>query len=125
MMPVFVPGQLTQDLQETNRRFKFWLDSLAASSEASDAVLPVPMPEQMSGLLSELLRAGEWLRSRPEHRDAELEHELSKYRKQVERLRSLLPFMHRALLSERARLEQERERFNAAAQWARGSRQTL
>jgi predicted nucleic acid-binding Zn-ribbon protein len=76
-------------------------------------------------LLSELLRAGEWLRARPEHRDAELEHELSEYRKQVERLRSLLPFIHRALLRERARLEQERERVQAAAEWARGSRQTL
>ena len=124
-MPVFSPGQLTQELQETTRRLKFWLDSLAASSEGTDAVLPVPMPEQMSGLLSELLRAGEWLRARPQHRDAELERELSEYRKQVERLRTLLPFMHRALLSERSRLEKERERFNAAALWARGSRQTL
>ena len=125
MMPVFVPGQLTQELQEKTRRLTFWLDTLAASSEGTEAVLPVPMPEQMSGLLSELLRAGEWLRARPQHRDAELEHELSEYRKQVERLRTLLPFMHRALLSERARLEKERERFNTAALWARGSRQTL
>jgi hypothetical protein len=125
MMPVFVPGQLTLELQESNRRLKFWLESLAPSSESSDAAVPLPMPEQISGLLSELLRAGEWLRARPEHRDAELEHELSEYRKQVERLRGLLPLMHRALLSERACLERERERVQAAAEWARGSRQTL
>jgi hypothetical protein len=125
MMRVFDPGQFTQELHETNRRLKFWLDSLPASSAFTDAVLPVPTPQQMSGLLSELLRAGEWLRARPEHPDAELEHELSEYRAQVERLRSLLPFIHRALLSERARLEQERERVSAAAEWAYGSRQTL
>ena len=44
----------------------------------------------MSGLLSELLQAGEWLRSRPTQSDAGLEPEVAEYRKQVVRLRELL-----------------------------------
>ncbi|HZQ95166.1 MAG TPA: hypothetical protein VFA67_09165, partial [Candidatus Sulfotelmatobacter sp.] len=111
-------------LQETTRRLKERLDSLAPGSESSSAA-PMPMPEQMSGLLSELMRAGEWLRRAADYRDDEVEHELSEYRRQVERLRALLPLMQRALLNERARLERERERVHAAAEWARGSQQTL
>jgi len=79
----------------------------------------------MSGLLSELMRAGEWLRELPPDRDSALEQELSAYRRNVERLRDLLPAIHSALLAERARLESERARMTSAAAWARGSRQTL
>jgi len=50
---------------------------------------------------------------------------LSAYRKQVERLRVLLPSIHQTLLGERARLEQERARVTSTAEWARRSRQTL
>jgi len=107
---------------ETNARLRFWLDSLAAgvATESSSAT-----PQQISGLLAELLRAGERLRTLPARRSAELEQELDQYRQNVEHLRELLPSIRRALLEHRARLEQERSRLRTAADWARGSRQTL
>ena len=37
----------------------------------------------------------------------------------MERLRALLPSLQAALLKERARLEQQRERVQSAAEWAR------
>lgn len=79
----------------------------------------------MNGLLAELMRAGTWLRELPENRNAALAQEVAEYRKQIEQLRGLLPSIHDALLRERARLEQERNRLASAGQWARGSRQTL
>lgn len=116
--------QLAQNLHETNRRLRFWLDSLFPEQEPLSAA----KPQQMAGLLSELLRAGEWLRRglpREQDRDAELEAELGHYRRNVLRLRELLPSIHRVLLREKARLEAERSQVECAAEWARGSRRTL
>ncbi len=116
--------QLAQNLHETNRRLRFWLDSLFPEQEPPSAA----KPQQMVGLLSELLRAGEWLqRGLPleQKRDPELEVELDHYRRNVLRLRELLPSIHRILLREKARLEAERAQVECAAEWARGSRRTL
>ena len=85
----------------------------------------LPLLEQMAGLLSELMRAGAGLRSLPREQSPELEQELSVYRKNVDRLRELMPSIHATLLQERARLENERGRLESAAEWARSSRQTL
>jgi hypothetical protein len=115
-------GELAQNLHDTNRRLRFWLDSLVPEQATAGAATP----QQMAGLLSELLRAGEWLRAGlPQERDSELETELGNYRRNVERLRELLPFIQRVLLREKARLETERARVECAAEWARGSRRTL
>ncbi len=121
------PGQLAQNklaqnLHETNRRLRFWLDSLVPDRARPGAATP----QQMAGLLSELLRAGEWLRAGlPREKGPELETELGNYRRNVERLRELLPFIQALLLREKARLETERARVECAAEWARGSRSTL
>ena len=121
-MPVLLPD-VAQDLRETNSRLRFWLDSLTAKQIA---IKPSPAtPQQMEGLLAELMRAGRQLRVLPAARDPELESELSSYRNNVERLRALLPTVHANLLQERALLEKERARVEAAAEWARRSRQTL
>lgn len=118
--------ELAQTIRETNARLRFWLDGLAP-----DPAQPGPppgsaaSPQQMAGLLSEMMRAGQWLRALPGDKDALLAEELSEYRKNVERLRAVLPSIHGALLRERARLEQERARVESAAAWASGSRQTL
>ncbi len=113
---------LEQKLHETNDRLRFWLDSLVLDR----AEPALTKPEQMSGLLSELLRAGEWLRTGlPQERDAELEAEIGEYRRNVECLREYLPFIHRQLLNERARLEGERAKIQSVTEWARGSRQVL
>lgn len=82
-------------------------------------------PEEMTELLSWLMRAGQRLRNLPDKKDAALEQELAEYRTQVERLHTLLPSLHAVLLAERARLERERERVSRAGEWMRMSRQTL
>jgi len=79
----------------------------------------------MSALLSELKQAAECLRSLPLERAPEVEQALNAYRVNVQRLQALLPSIHSALLRERARLEQECTRVEAAAEWASRSRQTL
>lgn len=124
----------SQNLRETNRRLLFWLDNIVARHEQTE----VATPEQMAALLSELLRAGAALRAEPipakgkgngndngNSNDPELDSELELYRRNVERLRDLLPSIHRQLLAERARLEAQRARVRSAAEWARASRQTL
>jgi hypothetical protein len=114
---------LLLNLRETNRRLSFWLDSMVAPREQ-----PAASPEQMAGLLSELLRAGTWLRAEPlptPGADADLNLELERYRGNVERLRDLLPTIQTQLLAERERLEAQRARVQSAAQWARASRQAL
>ncbi len=111
--------------RETNRRLSFLLDSMLANE-------PLPLrliaPEAMSALLSELLRAGKELRAEAlpvEGFDPELDEELDEHRRHVERLREVLPSIHRQLLAERARLEAQRSRVRSAVEWARASRQTL
>jgi hypothetical protein len=120
---------MVQDLHEANSRLSFWLDSLVSCPGEALTQARAATPQQMAGLLSELMRAGQWLRALPgdkgKDKGAALEQELNEYRKNVERLRDLLPSIHAALLRERARIEQERARLQSAAAWARSSRQTL
>jgi hypothetical protein len=123
MMPVPAAEELNQNLRETNARLCLWLDNL--TSPTGESRPPVASPKQIAGLLAELMRAGERLRTLPALHSPELQQELARYRKNVERLRDLLPSIQRSLLAERARLEQERSRLESAADWIRGSRQTL
>lgn len=126
-MPLVASSEFAQTLHETNVRLRVWLDCLIPDpAKANAGAAPrAATPQQMSGLLSELMRAGQWLRDVPSDRDRALEQELDDYRKNVERLRTLLPSIQSTLLQERARLEQERARVAAAAEWACRSRQTL
>jgi len=125
LMPTLEMHQIAFELHESTGRLSFLMDSLPMSGSSQETTSRGISPQRMSALLSELMRAGMWLRSMPADKDAVLQEELTKYRKQVERLRELLPGIHAALLGERARLEQERERMRAAAEWARASGQTL
>lgn len=128
-MPLLAADPLFQNLHETNSRLGSLLDSLAFDGDDErkhDGNQTRPAsPGQMAGLLSELMRAGEWLRGLPAEKDPAVEIELREYKKNVERLRELMPSIQSALLQERARLEQERARVESAAAWARSSRQTL
>jgi hypothetical protein len=117
----FAPSVLAQNLHGTNTRLRFWLDGLIPDH----ARAAVATPEQMAGLLSELMRAGQWLKTMPRDKDPDVQRELAEYRNNVERLRELLPSIHAALLQERARLERDRTRVGAVAQWAHASRQAL
>jgi hypothetical protein len=130
-MPALAPAELSSTLHETNARLRVWLDSLVPAATTPDRSSDLPpraaTPQQMAGLLSELMRAGQCLRTLPGEgeKDAALDRELSEYRANVERLRTLMPSIHSTLLAERARLEQERARVQSAADWASRSRQTL
>jgi hypothetical protein len=115
---------LYRRLRDANCRLGPRLDSLTPSQ--GNSVLATP--EQLSALLSELLHAGAALRAQPlplGGADPELDFELTRYRRHVERLREMLPSIHSQLLLERSRLEAQRSRVKAAAEWARASRQTL
>jgi hypothetical protein len=129
VMSRLAPNPLAFSLREANSRLGSWLDSMTLSQPDPDKHGPQEprnlIPQQMAGLLAELMRAGQWLRELPREREPEIELELNQYRRHVERLRDLLPSMQAALLQERARLEQERARVQSAAEWARRSRQTL
>jgi len=114
----------SQDLRETNDRLRLWLEAMAdGQTEPSKR-----SPANLSSLLAELLRVGAGLRAEPipgRGMDPELDGELDEYRRNVERLRDLLPSIHSQLLIERAHFEAERTRVQLAVEWARASRQTL
>jgi hypothetical protein len=113
--------QLTQNLRQANASLWRRLETLAPAAH------PGPIsPSQMNALLSELMRIGQCLRAGlPKAPDSELNAEIVEYRRNVERLRDLLPFIHTQLVRERARLEAERARLESAENWARSSGQTL
>lgn len=117
LMRALAPAGLTYDLHQTNARLRILIEALHPG--------PVTTPQQMAGLLSELMRAGAQLRALPDEKQSELETELSEYRLIVERLRMFLPMIQSALLQEKSRLEKERSRLRGAAEWAGRSQQTL
>jgi hypothetical protein len=113
---------LTQNLRQTNTRLRQWLESL----ETGPVHPMAPSPRIIAELLSELIRAGEWLRDGvPAASGQELKAEVAEYRRNLARLRTQMPAIHNHLLQERARLEAERTRIESAAAWATGSHQTL
>lgn len=116
-----MPVDLAEELHAINRRVRFWLESLSQNPAEAHAATP----EQMNGLLSELMQAGARLRCLVQGENPPLDREVAEYRSQVQRLRALLPSIHETLLREKARLEQARSRLASAKHWAGVSRQTL
>jgi hypothetical protein len=117
-------SSLSHNLHDTNSRLRSWFSSTFPAAGQSASITP----ESMAALLSELLRAGASLRVEPAPapgHDPDLDTELALYRSYVERLRQLLPQLHRQLVAERAQIEAQRTRVQFAAEWARASRQTL
>jgi hypothetical protein len=125
LMTPFAPEQIAQNLHDSNERLVLCLDKMGFPCERGESQQDAVSPRQMQELMSELMRAGEWLRSLPTEKSGELQRELSAYQKNVERLRDLLPWIHSGLLRERAQLERERTRVQSATEWARRSRMTL
>ena len=114
----------SRDLHETNLRLTSCLDLVVTGQNQRRVITQ----EEISSLLSELMRAGAELHSRPipaAGDDAGFDSELRQYCLQVERLRDLLPAIHAGLLVERARIEAQQSRMLSAAEWARASQQTL
>jgi hypothetical protein len=125
LMSCLAPDPIAENFHQSNTRLDAALSSLNSGNTPECRQVRAATPHQMASLLSELMRVGEWLRSLPDHHGPELAQELGIYRKNVERLHELMPFIHSALLQERAHLEQERGRVEAAGEWAHRSRQTL
>ncbi len=115
--------QIANYLHESTDRIRSVLSQLLP--QTPQEVPNVASPQQMSELLSGLMRAGQWLRVLPPNREGNLEQELCEYRTEVERLRACLPAIQATLLAERSRLEKERARLNGTASWAQASRQTV
>jgi ABC-type transporter Mla subunit MlaD len=107
-------------VQHANQNLGKLVDKLAADEERIRIT-----PENLSVLLSELLRVGERVQSGgvPEN-DPELSAAVQQYRNLLERLRDLLPSLQACLLTERARLEAERSHLEAAHAWAATSKYT-
>lgn len=114
---------LAEALRESTRRLADWMAALFP--EGSPLSAQPASPQQMSGLLAELMKTGQRLRQEAHLEDPALAVEVAAYRWQVERLRDRLPAIQRALVEERSRLEQERARLRSASEWARRSRETL
>ncbi len=110
-------------LDKITGRLRQLLDTIPSGSKP-DARSRVVTPEEMTDLLSWLMQAGQWLRSLSRDHTVP-EQEIAAYRTEVQRLHGLLPSIHAALLAERTRLEQERERVRTAGEWMQRSRETL
>ena len=113
--------EVLEPLNRANRNLGRLLDLL----EADPSVRRGIAPDDLAVILTELLRVGEWLHggSIPKN-NPEVARALAQYRASLDRLRSLMPFLHTQLLTERARLETERSHLEAASAWAGTSRQT-
>jgi len=112
--------QLLLGFRESNARLRAWLDDFSREAHAWS----VDAGHAIAGLTALLMHAGACLKQLPIDRDPALEAELSDYRRNVERLRGMLPMVHAMMLAERSRLERERERLQSAGEWMRGSQQT-
>jgi hypothetical protein len=121
MMPVL---ECETSLSNITGRLRHLLDTIAPPADNRVAQTRVVTPEEMSDLLSWLMRAGQWLRSQPVDQRIQ-PREITDYRTEVQRLHGLLPSIHESLLAEHGRLEQERERVRSAGEWMQRSRQTL
>ena len=100
------PPSRSENLRDSNRRLGSWLESIVSVPDRIAIT-----PDCIGALLSELLRVGSDLRSTSipaRGTDPAWDVELEAYRSHVERLRSLLPSIHRYLLAERARIEGQR-----------------
>jgi hypothetical protein len=84
-------------------------------------------PEDLSGILADLLRAAECLRNRPADTELEaaFEQESFRYRKHLQELKHFLPGIQLRLLAEKVRLENARIHLAAANAWAQVRRKIL
>jgi hypothetical protein len=106
-----------QAIADTNRKLAQFAEGVRQPSLAVTA-------EQMSTVLAEIVRMGEWTRTGLVNNvDCRLAEELDRYRSLLEQLREVLPALHARLLTERSRLEAESAHVEASAAWARSASQ--
>ena len=106
-----------QSIEDTNRN----LDSLIEILRRAQKSFSVT-PEHMATLLAEVLRAGEWLRSAlARNAQGRMADELARYCLRLEQLRHLLPTLQAQLLTERSRLQAEKNHLEGTAAWSRSA----
>jgi len=107
-----------QELEKTNGKLQLLLETLGPA-EAPPAI----NTQHVADVFAEVMRVGEWLRDGlARNAEGRMAEELGRYHRHLEQLRQLLPRIHGHLLTERARLEAERNHLEAAAAWARSAR---
>jgi hypothetical protein len=113
--------ELLQRLNQANQTLSKVLALLTNGGSGQVAITP----DDLAGMLAELLRVGEWLKDRRiRENDSEVAWAIREYRGHLELLGMLMPSLHAQLLTERARLEAERSHLEAASAWAGTSRDT-
>jgi hypothetical protein len=81
------------------------------------------MLQLLSELLTVISQAETCMRGQaPSRADLDRDKEIARYRKNLERLQTVLPAVQARLLTERVRLEAERSHLEAATRWSRSAK---
>jgi len=106
-----------QSIRDTNQKLNSLIEILRPAQKSFSVT-----PEYMTALLAEVVRAGEWLRDGlARNVQGRMADELERYRLRLEQLRHLLPTLHAQLLTERSRLQAEKNHLEATTVWARSA----
>src|SRR5258705_13591806 len=107
-----------QGFKETNQKLESFIEILSPGQKTLSVT-----PAHMATLLAEVVQAGEWLRAGSGNDAREgIADELEGYRQRLQKLLYLLPSFHAQLLTERCRLQAEKDHLEATAAWARSVR---
>lgn len=131
-----MPSDALETLRQVNGNLRSALSHLRPERKHCSAI----KPQDLSGILSHLLRAAECLRRLPPPSPANspansedalafgkdaLQKEALEYRSNLQNLKHFLPDVHGRLLAERSRLETARTHLAAATAWAKARQKTL
>lgn len=118
-----MPPDTLEILRQVNGKIRSAIDRFRPERTHCLAI----KPEDLSGLLGDLVRAGECLRKLADSppQGPEWKEERSRYRSNLEELNLLLPDFHQRLQAEKSRLQIAQKHVNSAASWAGASRETL
>ena len=118
-----MPADCVTSLHEINDRLRRALIRLRPERRRSTSI----EPQEFSGILDQLLRAAECLRSAPADASmaGALAREARDYEANLFALKQFLPALHVQLLAEKSRLETSRSHLTSAAAWAGTAKKTL
>jgi hypothetical protein len=121
------PMPLAAEAIETLRQVNASLRSTLVRLHPERSLCSTIGPEDLSAIASEILRARDCLRRLSPHSEAdvELHKQAFEYRDNLEKLKQLLPDLHRRLLGEKLRLQTADDHLAAIADWARANQKTL
>jgi hypothetical protein len=117
------PPDAFETLRQVNDNLRSALNRLRPEQKHCSAI----KPQDFTGLLREIQRAADCLRHRPADSETvvALQKETLEYLSNLEKLKHVLPDLHRNLLAEKTRLETAETHVASAAAWAQASKRTL